>query len=71
MRLRRRTPLDYCPSRLAAAAALVCLLGLEPLPAQLPEEAPWQPLFNGRNLSGWLPKIRGYAVGENFGRTFR
>jgi len=31
----------------------------------------WIQLFNGRDLSGFVPKIRGYAVGENFGRTFR
>ena len=28
-------------------------------------------LFNGRDLRGWIPKIRGYRLGENFGRTFR
>lgn len=31
----------------------------------------WVALFNGRDLSGWAPKIRGYALGENYGRTFR
>lgn len=31
----------------------------------------WTPLFNGRDLTGWTPKIRGYACGENFGNTFR
>lgn len=31
----------------------------------------WMPLFNGRDLEGWTPKIRGYALGENFGQTFR
>ena len=31
----------------------------------------WIPLFNGRNLDGWTPKIKGYDVGENFGNTFR
>ena len=71
MRLRRRTPLEFCRGRRAAAVALGCLRALEALAAQLPEDAPWQPLFNGRDLSGWLPKVRGYAPGENFGRTFR
>lgn len=28
-------------------------------------------LFNGRDLQGWTPKIRGYEVGDNFGQTFR
>lgn len=31
----------------------------------------WVPLFNGKDLDGWTPKIRGYALGENFGNTFR
>jgi hypothetical protein len=31
----------------------------------------WQPLFNGKDLEGWTPKITGYPVGENFGDTFR
>lgn len=31
----------------------------------------WIPLFNGRDLTGWTPKIRGYPLGENFGGTFR
>ena len=37
--------------------------------AEQPEE--WVPLFNGKNLAGWTPKIRGYEVGDNFGGTFR
>ncbi len=31
----------------------------------------WISLFNGRNLKGWTPKIRGYKLGENWGETFR
>ena len=31
----------------------------------------WVPLFNGKDLTGWTPKIKGYALGENFGDTFR
>jgi ABC-type molybdate transport system substrate-binding protein len=31
----------------------------------------WRPLFNGRDLTGWTPKIRGHALGENFADTFR
>ena len=31
----------------------------------------WQQLFNGKDLTGWTPKIRGYEFGENFGNTFR
>ena len=31
----------------------------------------WRPLFNGRDLTGWTPKIRRHALGENFAGTFR
>ncbi len=34
-------------------------------------EEGWIQLFNGRDLEGWTPKIRGYALGDNFGQTFR
>jgi len=31
----------------------------------------WQQLFNGKDLEGWIPKISGHDVGDNFGKTFR
>lgn len=31
----------------------------------------WVDLFNGENLNGWIPKITGYPLGENYGNTFR
>lgn len=34
-------------------------------------EAEWVQLFNGKDLSGWIPKIKGYEMGDNFGNTFR
>ncbi len=34
-------------------------------------EGEWTQLFNGKDLTGWTPKIRGYPCGENFGDTFR
>ncbi len=30
----------------------------------------WISLFNGKNLNGWLPKIKGYPLGENYKNTF-
>ena len=30
----------------------------------------WIQLFNGKDLTGWTPKITGYPAGENFGNTF-
>ncbi|MBL8872177.1 MAG: DUF1080 domain-containing protein [Planctomycetaceae bacterium] len=35
------------------------------------KEENWIQLFNGKDLTGWTPKIRGYPSGENFGNTFR
>ena len=35
------------------------------------EEGKWVQLFNGKNLDGWIPKIRYHALGENFANTFR
>ncbi|HET7607160.1 MAG TPA: substrate-binding domain-containing protein [Gammaproteobacteria bacterium] len=31
----------------------------------------WRPLFNGRDLAAWTPKIRRHALGDNFAGTFR
>lgn len=51
--------------------ALVTCLAPSPVNAADAAEGTWLPLFNGRDLSGWIPKIKGYPVGENFGETFR
>jgi hypothetical protein len=31
----------------------------------------WIALFNGKNLDGWIPKINGHPLGENYLDTFR
>ena len=31
----------------------------------------WIQLFNGKDLDGWTPKIKGHELGDNFGNTFR
>jgi hypothetical protein len=31
----------------------------------------WITLFNGKDLEGWTPKIKGYEFGDNFADTFR
>jgi len=36
-----------------------------------PEKEKWIALFNGKDLEGWSPKIKGHKAGENFGDTFR
>ena len=35
------------------------------------KEPEWVQIFNGKDLSGWKVKIKGYPLGENFGNTFR
>jgi Domain of Unknown Function (DUF1080) len=35
------------------------------------QEQGWVALFNGKDLEGWTPKIKGYAAGENYADTFR
>jgi hypothetical protein len=53
---------------------LVILVGCERPKESAAEKSPdakWITLFNGKDLDGWTPKIRGYAFGENYGNTFR
>lgn len=62
--------------RIAAAALLLSATFLSPRTHAEdarggPRPEDWIQLFNGRDLEGWVPKIRGYATGDNFGRTFR
>ncbi|MFM8583158.1 MAG: DUF1080 domain-containing protein [Planctomycetaceae bacterium] len=40
-------------------------------PSPRAAEPEWKPLFNGRDLEGWTPKIRGEKLGDNFANTFR
>jgi ABC-type molybdate transport system substrate-binding protein len=49
-----------------ALGPLVEKFGLEPVGAH-----EWQALFNGRDLTGWTPKIRKHALGDNYADTFR
>jgi hypothetical protein len=35
------------------------------------DDAGWESIFNGKDLTGWTPKIRGCKVGENFQNTYR
>jgi hypothetical protein len=38
---------------------------------QPPSKEKWVSLFNGKDLSGWTPKIYHHEVGDNYGNTFR
>jgi hypothetical protein len=53
---------------------ILCLaLAITPLAsAQEPKpDGEWIQLFNGKDLTGWTPKIRYSALGDNYGDTFR
>ncbi len=54
--------LAFVPAVLVAASAAF---------AQGAPPEDWIQLFNGRNLDGWIPKITGHELGDNFGDTFR
>lgn len=44
------------------------LIALLAMPAFADE---WVPLFNGKDLDGWTPKIKGHDLGDNWNDTFR
>lgn len=52
-------------------STIISLLSLSLLAGYAPAEEEWRQLFNGKNLDGWMPKIRFHEAGENFGNTFR
>ena len=48
------------------------LLTFSPACCQNPaDKGEWMELFNGKDLEGWTPKIRGQKVGVNYKDTFR
>ena len=51
--------------------ALLLLFVSTSLLGQKASKENWISMFNGKDLTGWTPKIRNYASGENFGNTFR
>ncbi len=58
--------------RLALASALVVVFATGTAIAQdTKKKGEWIQLFNGKNLEGWIPKIRGHKPGENYKNTFR
>jgi len=57
------------------AVAVIALIAMV-VPGGLAEEekkaqGKWIQLFNGKDLADWVPKIKGFPAGENFGNTFR
>ena len=56
-----------------ALVPVLVLLSSHPTAAQEPknEAGEWRPLFNGKDLEGWTPKIKGFELGDNHADTFR
>lgn len=53
---------------IAVAALAVCAAACSSMPQR---GEGWQSLFDGKTLTGWTPKIRGFPLGENYRDTFR
>jgi hypothetical protein len=52
--------------------ALLLIFTAGPVLAQNdPNRKDWMQAFNGKNLDGWVPKITGFDLGENYADTFR
>lgn len=54
-----------------ASVMLGAGLGLAACSAMPQGGETWHPLFDGKTLDGWTPKIRGFPLGENYRDTFR
>ncbi len=58
-------------SKLFFFFSVVAIVSLVSCNAKKAGEAEWVQLFNGKDLTGWTPKITGYEMGDNFGNTYR
>jgi hypothetical protein len=56
---------------LAAAALAPALPLMAETALSASEGGDWIQLFNGKDLEGWTPKIRGHEAGVNYADTFR
>jgi Domain of Unknown Function (DUF1080) len=54
-----------------AILVLAALAAMLRCPSSASAEERWIQLFNGRDLTGWTPKIVGHKAGDNFADTFR
>ena len=53
------------------AAGILDAQGQTPVANPDADKPDWIVMFNGRDLSGWTPKIAKYEIGDNYGNTFR
>jgi hypothetical protein len=56
--------------QLVAAILLLCVPPFALAQEPKKEKEEWIPLFNGKNLDGWTPKIKGFDYGVNHADTF-
>ncbi len=64
----------YSPNQLALGLSLMLCIFFFTCNTTKPgvgNSSKWIDLFNGKDLSGWTPKIKGYPLGENYGNTFK
>ncbi|MBA4010488.1 MAG: DUF1080 domain-containing protein [Phenylobacterium sp.] len=66
---REETDIPTPSCRPAAALATLAVFALLAAPAHA-EAGKWRPIFDGRTLDGWTPKIAGFPAGENYADTF-
>lgn len=50
---------------------LAILAALAAIPSAAQAAEAWKPLFNGRDLTGWVAKVNHHPLGENWRETFR
>ena len=63
-----QSALQKLPGPLSPPIEIEDVVAFPRLAGQAADE--WIQLFNGRDLTGWTPKITGYEPGDNFGNTF-
>lgn len=56
---------------LSISCIVLILVGCKPKQNLNIDKEEWISLFNGQNLEGWTPKIKGFTLGENPMETFR
>src|ERR1043166_5522896 len=59
------------PIPVLRAAAVLLLTSLCAAGQNDPDRKDWIQAFNGKNLDGWVVKIAGFDMGENYGDTFK
>lgn len=57
--------------KIFVASLFVSAFSTIPSFAETPADGKWIALFNGKDLSGWTPKVADFPLGENPGNLFR